>query len=111
MLHLSLFFSEKSRDPHVLRSVQKYHVFQRFYGSSLESITPRIIVTQNIKPKKNFSEPKSKKANVSSINSIRMFYSFLSLLKLISIQSLVVSFIYIYKRIYIYPIFLLAKIL
>ncbi|XP_045058537.2 probable ATP-dependent RNA helicase DDX60 isoform X2 [Desmodus rotundus] len=56
-------FDEKSRDPYVLRSVQKYHVFQRFYGSSLESITSRIIVTQNIKPKKNFSEPKGKKAN------------------------------------------------
>ncbi|XP_053514334.1 probable ATP-dependent RNA helicase DDX60 isoform X3 [Artibeus jamaicensis] len=58
-------FDEKSRDPYVLRSVQKYHVFQRFYGSSLESITSRIIVTQNIKPKKNFSVPKSKKANVA----------------------------------------------
>ncbi|XP_036914143.1 probable ATP-dependent RNA helicase DDX60 isoform X2 [Sturnira hondurensis] len=56
-------FDEKSRDPYVLRTVQKYHVFQRFYGSSLESINSRIIVTQNIKPKKNFSVPKSKKAN------------------------------------------------
>ncbi|XP_045687217.1 probable ATP-dependent RNA helicase DDX60 isoform X1 [Phyllostomus hastatus] len=70
-------FDEKSRDPYVLRGVQKYHVFQRFYGNSLESITPRIIVTQNIKPKKNFSEPKSKKETKAEIitreNKKRLF--------------------------------------
>ncbi|XP_054432048.1 probable ATP-dependent RNA helicase DDX60 [Pteronotus mesoamericanus] len=62
-------FDEKSRDPYFLRGVQKYNVFQRFYGSSLESISSKIIVTQNIKPK-NFSEPKSKKANESKAEII-----------------------------------------
>ncbi|XP_066243861.1 probable ATP-dependent RNA helicase DDX60 isoform X1 [Saccopteryx leptura] len=56
-------FNEKSSDPYYLRSVQKYHVFQRFYGSSLESVSSKLIVTQDVKPKKNFSAPKSKKAN------------------------------------------------
>ncbi|XP_029794930.1 probable ATP-dependent RNA helicase DDX60 isoform X2 [Suricata suricatta] len=55
-------FDEKSRDPGVLRSVQKYHVFQRFYGSSLESVSPKTVVTQAVKPKSNFSVPKNKKA-------------------------------------------------
>nr|XP_014994961.1 probable ATP-dependent RNA helicase DDX60 [Macaca mulatta] len=56
-------FDEKSRDPRVLRSVQKYHVFQRFYGNSLETVSSKIIVTQTIKSKKDFSGPKSKKAH------------------------------------------------
>ncbi|XP_024898753.1 probable ATP-dependent RNA helicase DDX60 isoform X2 [Pteropus alecto] len=54
-------FDEKSRNPYYLRAVQKYYVFQRFYGNSLESVSSKLIVTQAIKPK-NFSEPKSKKA-------------------------------------------------
>ncbi|XP_059230191.1 probable ATP-dependent RNA helicase DDX60 isoform X2 [Mustela nigripes] len=56
-------FDEKSRDPRYLRSVQKYHVFQRFYGSSLESVSPKLVVTQAVKPKNNFSAPKKKKAH------------------------------------------------
>ncbi|XP_064332033.1 probable ATP-dependent RNA helicase DDX60 isoform X2 [Camelus dromedarius] len=55
-------FNEKSRDPHYLRSVQKYHVFQRFYGKSLESVSSKLLVTQAAKPRRNFCEPKSKKA-------------------------------------------------
>lgn len=56
-------FDEKSRDPRVLRSVQKYHLFQRFYGNSLETVSSKIIVTQTIKSKRDFSGPKSKKAH------------------------------------------------
>lgn len=56
-------FDENSRDPRVLRSVQKYHVFQRFYGNSLESVSSKLIVTEATKPKKNFGEPKNKKAH------------------------------------------------
>ncbi|XP_058406303.1 probable ATP-dependent RNA helicase DDX60 [Diceros bicornis minor] len=54
-------FDEKSRDPYYLKSVQKYHVFQRFYGNSLELVSSKVIVMQATKPKKNFGEPKSKK--------------------------------------------------
>lgn len=53
-------FNEKSRDPYYLRSVQKYHVFQRFYGNSLESVSSKFVVTQGIKPRK-FCGPTSKK--------------------------------------------------
>nr|XP_019587029.1 PREDICTED: probable ATP-dependent RNA helicase DDX60 [Rhinolophus sinicus] len=56
-------FDEKPRDGYFFKSLQKYHRFQRFYGNSLESVSSKVIVTQAIKPKKNFSEPKSKKAN------------------------------------------------
>ncbi|XP_077925546.1 putative ATP-dependent RNA helicase DDX60 isoform X3 [Halichoerus grypus] len=56
-------FNEKSRDPHYLRSVQKYHVFQRFYGKSLESVSPKVVVTQAVKPKDKFIAPKNKKAH------------------------------------------------
>nr|XP_023492101.1 probable ATP-dependent RNA helicase DDX60 isoform X1 [Equus caballus] len=56
-------FDEKSRDLRYLRSVQKYYVFQRFYGNSLESVSSKVIVTQATKPKKNFSEPKSRKTH------------------------------------------------
>ncbi|KAI5943410.1 putative ATP-dependent RNA helicase DDX60 [Manis javanica] len=56
-------FDEKSRDPRFLRSLQKYHVFQRFYGNSLESVPSKVVVSQAVKPKKNFIEPKSKKAH------------------------------------------------
>ncbi|KAM5173685.1 putative ATP-dependent RNA helicase DDX60 [Callospermophilus lateralis] len=54
-------YDEKSRDPHVLRSLQKYHVFQRFYGNSLESVSSKLIISQGGKPKKDCHEPKSKK--------------------------------------------------
>ncbi|XP_062932959.1 probable ATP-dependent RNA helicase DDX60 isoform X2 [Cynocephalus volans] len=63
-------FDEKSRDPRVLRAVQKYHVFQRYYGNSLESVSSKIIVTQAIKPKKNFSGPKSKKSHETKTEAI-----------------------------------------
>ncbi|XP_064441326.1 probable ATP-dependent RNA helicase DDX60 isoform X3 [Mirounga angustirostris] len=56
-------FDEKSRDPHCLRSVQKYHVFQRFYGKSLESVSPKVVVTQAVKPKNKVIAPKNKKAH------------------------------------------------
>ncbi|XP_058526001.1 probable ATP-dependent RNA helicase DDX60 [Ochotona princeps] len=54
-------FEENSRDPRVLRSVQKYHVFQRFYGNSLESVSSKLIVTQDVKGKRNFGDSKNKK--------------------------------------------------
>lgn len=102
-------FSEKSRDPRVLRSVQKYHVFQRFYGNSLETVSSKIIVTQTIKSKKDFSGPKSKKAHVSSIYCIKLKKISFSFLKLIFVIPLVVSFyimlflsLYIYACIFIY---------
>lgn len=66
----ALSFSEKSRDPYYLRSVQKYHVFQRFYGNSLESVSSKFVVTQGIKPRK-FYGPTSKKTQVGTINSIK----------------------------------------
>ncbi|ELK37298.1 Putative ATP-dependent RNA helicase DDX60, partial [Myotis davidii] len=56
-------FNGNPRDPYYLKSLQKYQVFQRFYGNSLESVSPKLIVTQDVKPKKNFSKPKTKKAN------------------------------------------------
>lgn len=62
------FFSENSRDPRVLRSVQKYHVFQRFYGNSLESVSSKLIVPQNVKGKRDFGDSKNKKTHVSSKN-------------------------------------------
>lgn len=48
-------FDDK-RDPHYLRSLQKYYLFQRFYGSSLESVTSKIITTEGPKPKKDCSK-------------------------------------------------------
>ncbi|KAK2115069.1 putative ATP-dependent RNA helicase ddx60 [Saguinus oedipus] len=60
-------FDEKSRDPRALKSLQKYHVFQRFYGNSLETVSSKVIVTQPIKSKKDFSGPKSKKAHQLSV--------------------------------------------
>nr|XP_023439527.2 probable ATP-dependent RNA helicase DDX60 isoform X2 [Dasypus novemcinctus] len=56
-------FDESSKDPRVLRSLQKYHVFQRLYGNSLESVSSKVIVTQTIQPKKCFNQSKSKKAH------------------------------------------------
>ncbi|XP_014390709.1 PREDICTED: probable ATP-dependent RNA helicase DDX60 isoform X3 [Myotis brandtii] len=56
-------FNGNPRDPYYLKSLQKFQVFQRFYGNSLESVSPKLIVTQDVKPKKNFSKPKTKKAN------------------------------------------------
>eukprot|EP00071_Canis_lupus_P023777 XP_013975221.1 probable ATP-dependent RNA helicase DDX60 [Canis lupus familiaris] len=56
-------FDEKSRDPRHLRNVQKYNAFQQFYGNSLESVSPKLIVTQAVKPKRNFNAPKIKKTH------------------------------------------------
>ncbi|XP_048186373.1 LOW QUALITY PROTEIN: probable ATP-dependent RNA helicase DDX60 [Perognathus longimembris pacificus] len=56
-------FNEKLRDPHALRALQKYHIFQRFYGNSLESVPSKLIVTQVVKSKKDFHAPKSKKTH------------------------------------------------
>ncbi|KAG8504607.1 putative ATP-dependent RNA helicase DDX60, partial [Galemys pyrenaicus] len=55
-------FDEKSGDRNVLKSYQKYYTYQRFYGSSLESIPSKFIVTQAVKTK-NFSEQTSKKTS------------------------------------------------
>ncbi|XP_019521038.1 PREDICTED: probable ATP-dependent RNA helicase DDX60 isoform X2 [Hipposideros armiger] len=72
-------FDEKSRDRYFLKSLQKYYRFQRFYGNSLESVSSKLIVTQAVKPKKNFSGSKSKKANgtkaeiITEANKKRLF--------------------------------------
>nr|XP_033713399.1 probable ATP-dependent RNA helicase DDX60 isoform X4 [Tursiops truncatus] len=63
-------FDEKSRDPLHLRSVQKYHLFQQFYGKSLESVSSKLVVPQAIKPRKNFCEPKSKKIQETKAEKI-----------------------------------------
>lgn len=52
-----------SKDPWFLKQRQTYQRFQRFYGNSLDPISSKLIVTQDAKPKKNFSEAKSKKAH------------------------------------------------
>ncbi|XP_042556908.1 probable ATP-dependent RNA helicase DDX60 [Dipodomys spectabilis] len=54
-------FNANSRDPHILKSLQKYHIFQRLYGNSLESVSSKLIVTQGVKAKKDCHEAKSKK--------------------------------------------------
>ncbi|KAM5264315.1 putative ATP-dependent RNA helicase DDX60 [Ctenodactylus gundi] len=46
-------FDETSRDPRALKSLQKYYRFQHFYGSSLDSVSSKLIVTQDIKPQKS----------------------------------------------------------
>ncbi|CAH6787321.1 Ddx60 [Phodopus roborovskii] len=63
-------FDEHSRDPRQLRSLQKYHVFQRFYGNSLESVSPKIITTQGTKPKKDCSKSRSTKAHETKADII-----------------------------------------
>ncbi|XP_057577866.1 probable ATP-dependent RNA helicase DDX60 [Hippopotamus amphibius kiboko] len=63
-------FGEKSRDPRYLRSVQKYHLFQRFYGKSLESVSSKFVTTQAIQPKKNFCGSKSKKVQETKAEKI-----------------------------------------
>ncbi|KAM9191809.1 putative ATP-dependent RNA helicase DDX60 [Dugong dugon] len=72
-------FDEHSRDPRDLRSMQKFHVFQRLYGNSLESVSSKVIVTQTFKLKKNFSGPQSKKTHetkaeiITAENKKRLF--------------------------------------
>ncbi|XP_021120572.1 probable ATP-dependent RNA helicase DDX60 isoform X1 [Heterocephalus glaber] len=56
-------FAEKSNDPRFHRNLQKYRLFQRFYGNSLDPIPSKLIVTQSIKQQKNFNEVKRKKAH------------------------------------------------
>uniref|UniRef100_A0A8C0WMK8 ATP-dependent RNA helicase DDX60 n=1 Tax=Castor canadensis TaxID=51338 RepID=A0A8C0WMK8_CASCN len=60
-------FGENPKDPYVLKSIQKLHRFQRFYGNSLESVSTKLIVTQGVKPKKDFNESKNKKAHAQII--------------------------------------------
>ncbi|XP_041530136.1 probable ATP-dependent RNA helicase DDX60 [Microtus oregoni] len=62
--------TEFSRDPHYLRSLQKYHVFQRFYGKSLETVSSKTITTQGPKVKKDSSKSKSIKAHESKADKI-----------------------------------------
>lgn len=63
-------FDEHSRDPRQLRSLQKYHVFQRFYGSSLESVSSKIITTQDTKTKKDCSKSRSTKTHETKADII-----------------------------------------
>ncbi|XP_055970196.1 probable ATP-dependent RNA helicase DDX60 isoform X2 [Sorex fumeus] len=56
---------ENPNDLYYLRSYQKYIVFQRFYGSSLESAPSKLIITETAK-KRNFGSPKSKKAHTKA---------------------------------------------
>ncbi|XP_076770308.1 putative ATP-dependent RNA helicase DDX60 isoform X2 [Arvicanthis niloticus] len=63
-------FDDK-RDPYRLKSLQKYHVFQRFYGSSLESVTSKIITTLGPTPKKDCTKSKSTKAHTKAEIIIR----------------------------------------
>ncbi|XP_050017764.1 probable ATP-dependent RNA helicase DDX60 [Alexandromys fortis] len=63
-------FNECTRDPRYLRSVQKYHVFQRFYGNSLESVSSKLIITQGAKPKKDCSKSRSKKPRETKADRI-----------------------------------------
>ncbi|EGW01370.1 putative ATP-dependent RNA helicase DDX60 [Cricetulus griseus] len=63
-------FDEHSRDPRQLRSLQKYQVFQRFYGNSLESVSSKIITTQSVKPKKDCSKSRSTKAHETKADII-----------------------------------------
>ncbi|XP_057609085.1 probable ATP-dependent RNA helicase DDX60 [Chionomys nivalis] len=63
-------FNEHTRDPDYLRSVQKYHVFQRFYGNSLESVSSKVITTQGAKPKNDYSKSRSTKTRESKADII-----------------------------------------
>lgn len=63
-------FNEHTRDPRYLRSVQKYHVFQRFYGNSLESVSSKLITTQGAKPKKDCSKSRSTKTRETKADII-----------------------------------------
>ncbi|KAL6036284.1 hypothetical protein STEG23_024020, partial [Scotinomys teguina] len=56
-------FDENSRDPRQLRSLQKYQVFQRFYGNSLESVSSKMITTQGAKAKKDGNKSRGSKAH------------------------------------------------
>ncbi|KAM6149608.1 LOW QUALITY PROTEIN: putative ATP-dependent RNA helicase DDX60 [Erethizon dorsatum] len=56
-------FYGKSKDHWIQRELQKYHSFQCFYGNSLDPVSSKLIVTQDIKQKKNFNKAKSKKAH------------------------------------------------
>ncbi|KAL1773034.1 putative ATP-dependent RNA helicase DDX60, partial [Sigmodon hispidus] len=63
-------FNEHSRDPHCLRGVQKFQVFQRFYGNSLESVSSKFITTQGAKPKKYCNKSRSTKAHETKADII-----------------------------------------
>ncbi|XP_036022571.1 probable ATP-dependent RNA helicase DDX60 [Onychomys torridus] len=63
-------FNEHSKDPRQLRSLQKYHVFQRFYGNSLESVSSKIITTQGVKPKRDCNKSRGSKAHETKADII-----------------------------------------
>ncbi|XP_059100446.1 probable ATP-dependent RNA helicase DDX60 [Peromyscus eremicus] len=63
-------FNEHSKDPRQLRSLQKYHVFQRFYGNSLESVSSKIITTQGVKPKKDCNKSRGSKTHETKADII-----------------------------------------
>ncbi|XP_041530748.1 probable ATP-dependent RNA helicase DDX60 [Microtus oregoni] len=63
-------FNERTRDPNYLKSVQKYHVFQRFYGNSLKSVSSKVITTQGAKPKNDYNKSRSTKTHESKADII-----------------------------------------
>ncbi|XP_055453873.1 probable ATP-dependent RNA helicase DDX60 isoform X1 [Psammomys obesus] len=63
-------FNEHSRDPYYLKGIQKYHVFQRFYGNSLDSVSSKLITTQGAKPKKDCFKSKSSKTHETKADII-----------------------------------------
>ncbi|CAO2612233.1 Probable ATP-dependent RNA helicase DDX60, partial [Lemmus lemmus] len=63
-------FNEHTRDPRYLRSVQKYHAFQRFYGNSLEPVSSKTITTQGAKPKTDCSTSRSTKTRETKAEKI-----------------------------------------
>ncbi|XP_005369865.1 probable ATP-dependent RNA helicase DDX60 [Microtus ochrogaster] len=63
-------FTEFSRDPRYLRSLQKYHVFQRLYGKSLETVSSKTITTQGPKVKKDSNKSRSIKAHETKADKI-----------------------------------------
>lgn len=56
-------FFDHQKDPYALKQLQKFHVFQRFYGNSLESVSSKLITTQDAKTKKISKDTKNKKAH------------------------------------------------
>ncbi|XP_031195782.1 probable ATP-dependent RNA helicase DDX60 isoform X2 [Mastomys coucha] len=62
---------EDRRHPYYLKNLQKYHVFQRFYGKSLESVTSKVITTQGPMPKKDCIKSKGTKAHTKAEIIIR----------------------------------------
>lgn len=59
-------FDDK-RDPYYLRNLQKFQLFQRFYGSSLESVSSKIITTEGPKPKNCIKSKRTKETKAEII--------------------------------------------